>query len=153
MMQLIFAGLNSQEQFNSIRPMQAPASVRTPTSSPAAGASSIPQPSPVQQVGTMTQGKLGSGQFVGSNHGDNMVSRSSLMQLGVPSSTDTSPNCSTSNNISNGHIGSDVRPPLFVGSSAAAQQGTVNSSQLHPPSSMVAASVVPTGPLASSVEP
>jgi hypothetical protein len=46
-----------------------------------------------------------------------------------------------------------VQPPLFVGSSAAAQQGTVNSSQLHPQSSMVAASVVPTGPLASSVEP
>ncbi|KAH8945760.1 hypothetical protein BDL97_12G057500 [Sphagnum fallax] len=148
--------LNSPEQLSSMRLTQVPASVKTSTLLSTASPTSIPQPSSVRPTGAPNQGKSSSGQFTGSNHGDNMVSRNSLMQMVAPSSTvNSSPNHSPNNSISNGNSGSNVQqPPLFAGSSAAVQQGTVNSSQMHPPSSlsMVAASVVPTGPT-STVEP
>ncbi|KAH9557301.1 hypothetical protein CY35_07G079400 [Sphagnum magellanicum] len=148
--------LNSPEQLNSVRLMKVPASMRTATSPPAASPSPLPELSSVQQIGSPTQGKSSSGQFVtGSNHGDKMLSQSSLMQPVTPSSTiNGSPNHPTNNNISNEHIGSDVQPPtIVVGSSTAVQQGNVNSFQIHPPSSlsMVIESVVSTGPLASAV--
>jgi hypothetical protein len=153
---LVFAESNSSEQLSSMRPAQVPASVKTSTLLSAASPTSIPQPSSVRSTGAPNQGKSSSGQFTGSNHGDNMVSRNSLMQLVATSSTvNSSPNHSPNNSISNGNSGSNVQqPPLFAGTSAAVQQGTVNSSQMHPPSSlsMVAASVVPTGPT-STVEP
>lgn len=75
------------------------------------------------------------------------------MKSVAPSSTISNlPNCLANNNISNGHIVSDVQPPLLLGSSATVQQGTLNSNQVHPTSSlsMVAVSVMPT---ASAVEP
>jgi hypothetical protein len=148
--------LNSPEQLNSVRSMKIPASMRTATSLPAASPSPIPELSSVQQIGSPTQGKSSSGQFVtGSNHGDKMLSQSSLMQPVTPSSTiNGSSNHPANNNISNGRIGSDVQPPtIVVGSSTAVQQGNVNSFQMHPPSSlsMVTESVVSTGPLASAV--
>ncbi|KAH8952507.1 hypothetical protein BDL97_09G088900 [Sphagnum fallax] len=145
--------LSNPEQLNSIRPMQVPASVRIATSSSAAGPSPIPQPSSVQQTGSPIHEKSSNGQFSGSNDGDNMSSQSHVMKSVVPSSTISNlPNCLANNNISNGHIVSDVRPPLLSGSSAAVQQGTLNSNQVHPSSSlsMVAVGVVPT---ASAVEP
>ncbi|KAH9551690.1 hypothetical protein CY35_09G026100 [Sphagnum magellanicum] len=145
--------LSNPEQLNSIRPMQVPASVRTATSSSAAGPSPIPQPSSVQQTGSPIHEKSSNGQFSGSNDGDNMSSRSHVMKSVVPSSTISNlPNCLANNNISNGHIVSDVQSPLLSGSSAAVQQGTLNSNQVHPTSSlsMVAVGVAPT---ASAVEP
>jgi hypothetical protein len=145
--------LSNPEQLNSIRPMQVPASVRIATSSSAAGPSPIPQPSSVQQTGSPIHEKSSNGQFSGSNDRDNMSSQSHVMKSVVTSSTISNlPNCLANNNISNGHIVSDVRPPLLSGSSAAVQQGTLNSNQVHPSSSlsMVAVGVVPT---ASAVEP
>ncbi|CAM6009679.1 unnamed protein product [Sphagnum balticum] len=145
--------LSNPEQLNSIRPMQVPASVRIATSSSAAGPSPIPQPPSVQQTGSPIHEKSSNGQLSGSNDGDNMSSRSHVMKSVVPSSTISNlPNCLANNNISNGHIVSDVRPPLLSDSSATVQQGTLNSNQVHPTSSlpMVAVGVVPT---ASAVEP
>lgn len=150
---MFFADLSNPEQLNSIRPMQVPASVRIATSSSAAGSSPIPQPSSVQQTSSPIHEKSSNGQFSGTNDGDNMSSQSHVMKSVVPSSTISNlPNCLANNNISNGHIVSDVRPPLLSGSSAAVQQGTLNSNQVHPSSSlsMVAVGVVPT---ASAVEP
>jgi hypothetical protein len=149
---MFFAELSNPEQLNSIRPMQVPASVRIATSSSAAGPSPIPQPSSVQQTGSPIHEKSSNGQFSGSNDRDNMSSQSHVMKSVVTSSTISNlPNCLANNNISNGHIVSDVRPPLLSGSSAAVQ-GTLNSNQVHPSSSlsMVAVGVVPT---ASAVEP
>jgi hypothetical protein len=150
---MFFAELSNPEQLNSIRPMQVPASVRITTSSSAAGPSPIPQPSSVQQTSSPIHENSSNGQFSGSNDGDNMSSQSHVMKSVVPSSTISNlPNCLANNNIPNGHIVSDVRPPLLSGSSAAVQQGTSNSNQVQPTSSlsMVAVSVVPT---ASAVEP
>jgi hypothetical protein len=155
-MQLVFAELNSPEQLNSGRLMKVPASMRTATSPPAASPSPIPELSSVQQIGSPTQGKSSSGQFVtGSNHGDKMLPQSSLIQPVTPSSTiNGSSNHPANNNISNGCIGSDVQPPtIVVGSSTADQQGNVNSFQMHTPLSlsMVTESVASAGPLASAV--
>jgi hypothetical protein len=132
--------------------MQVPASVKIATSSSAAGPSPIPQPSSVQQTSSPIHEKSSNGQLSGSNDGDNMSSRSHVMKSVVPSSISNLPNCLANNNISNGHIVSDVRPPLLSDSSATVQQGTLNSNQVHPTSSlsMVAVGVVPT---ASAVEP